>query len=297
MKKYKLLIAGMAIGALSLTMLSGCGNVTEEPAASVTEETVVEETAKPAPEIIVGDDKVRENSSGDSSKTDSVAETEAETTVDDSSSETDAESTSEDFHVTNCGFDEGFNKTDELTSDGAIKVILKTTEAIKDEDYHKMIQYTNIGDIMRLSDDKNQRPMTDEEIIVQLEANGFNMDGLSQYADELEQADEVSADDFEDCVRMTEAEIAELNSFFSNEELFGTSNFKPYYTDGWKLSPKVDKEALNSIAQGSEDMSGFISELSKFYVLKDTQGEWKMDIGLHYVIALYSMMADSMTAE
>ena len=296
MKKYKLLIAGMAIGALSLTTLSGCGNVTEEPATSVTEETVTEETTKPAPEIIVGDDKVRENSSGDSSETDSETENETETATDDSSSEIVID-TSENLHVTDCGFDEGFNKTDELTSDGAIKVILKTTEAIKDKDYYKMIQYTNIGDIMRLSDDKNQRPMTDEEIIVQLEANGFSMDGLSQYANELEQADEVSADDFEDCVRMTDAEIAELNSFFSNEELFGTSNFKPHYTDGWKLSPKVDKETLNSMTQGSEDMSGFISELSKFYVLKDTQGEWKMDIGLHYVIALYSMMADSMTAE
>ena len=295
LKRYKRLLAGVMVGALSVTALTGCGAVSETSPASVVEEATQEVTTeKVAPEIVVGENNVKKETAESETANSETSTATSDGATSDTTEAVEAETETDTAFVTDCGFDKDFNKVDELTSDGAIKVLVKTSKAIQNKDYHSFVQYTNIGDIMRLSDDKNSRPLTDDEIIVRLESGGFDLeglDGLDEYAQELKEAGEISAEDFEDCVRMTEAELSELNSFFDNDELFATTNFKPHYTDGWKLSPKMNEE-VNSQYENA-DMSGFLSDISKLYVLKDTQGEWKMDVGLHYVIILYSMMADS----
>lgn len=238
-------------------------------------------------EIVVGEEKIEHNTSK-TTETEITTVLKSETTdktyekSEDITTETE---TSESMQTAETNVSEPVQDTSDtdLSAEEAKEYIVRTLECIKNTDYEGIMRWSNCGDIVRLADKTNSRPMTDEEIIVQFKNGKYDMSEYEESMRAYEQTEELKSSDLGEPVRMNEDELKELNDFIQGD-MFKDSNYKPTYIDGWKI-PSVADEAQQ--AELEQEIGDFDS-LAYMYVLKNSAGEWRYDIALHNIEVIFN---------
>lgn len=288
MNKKKMLAMSL-IASLMLCPLCSCGmDEQASDAASADAEsgtTSVQTTVKKVPEIIVGESKVKANVDEPISETasmESVTALSAESNsgITEVTSVPEMRNSASDVTVQELAADMA------LSPDEAREYIIRTVDALKHKDYESAMRWCNFGDVIRLSDKTNQRPMTDDEIVTKLKYGNYDMSEFDESIRELEQAGDLKASDFGEPVPMTEEELKELNDFLQGE-LFKDSNFRPQYKNGWKI-PTAAGDAQQATEERLKEYGENYESLAYLYILEDSTGEWRMDIGLNYAKVMYN---------
>lgn len=288
MNKKKMLAMSL-IASLMLCPLCSCGmDEQASDAANADAEsgtTSIQTTVKKVPEIIVGESKVKANTVESVSETASVESVTASTAESDSgtnevTSVPEMQNSASDVTVQELATDMT------LSPDEAKEYIIRTVDALKHKDYESAMRWCNFGDVIRLSDKTNQRPMTDDEIVTKLKYGNYDMSEFDESIRELEQAGDLKASDFGEPVPMTEEELKELNDFLQGE-LFKDSNFRPQYKNGWKI-PTAAGDAQQAAEERLKEHGENYESLAYLYILEDSTGEWRMDIGLNYTKVMYN---------